>query len=158
MLETTVVIDTGVVLASRRLTAGCRLISRRRRLYPRRADSNPTARLDHPVINGARKTESFACVAVSVFQKLSGAENRVSFDTTRSISVFIQTSTGAPPFSCEIFATAPRTYLPQNTPSMTVGVRAIFWRGLDRFCPKNMGQRPKNECIIPKCSNFGHFI
>jgi len=20
-----------------------------------------------------------------------------------------------------------------------------FWRGLDRFCPKNMGQRPKNE-------------
>jgi len=27
----------------------------------------------------------------------------------------------------------------------TIGVRAIIWRGLDRFCPKNMGQRPKNE-------------
>jgi len=26
-----------------------------------------------------------------------------------------------------------------------IGVRAIFWRGLNRFCPKNMGQRPKNE-------------
>ena len=41
---------------------------------------------------------------------------------------------------------------------MFIGVRAIFWRGLDRFCPKNMGQRPKNECLIPKCSDFGHFI
>jgi len=28
---------------------------------------------------------------------------------------------------------------------VSIGVRAIFWRGLDRFCPKNMGQRPKNE-------------
>ena len=26
---------------------------------------------------------------------------------------------------------------------MPIGVRAIFWRGLDRFCPKNMGQCPK---------------
>ena len=26
-----------------------------------------------------------------------------------------------------------------------IGVRAIFGGGLDRFCPKNMGQRPKNE-------------
>jgi len=41
---------------------------------------------------------------------------------------------------------------------MFIGVRAIFRRGLDRFCPKNMGQRPKNECLIPKCSDFGHFI
>ena len=26
-----------------------------------------------------------------------------------------------------------------------IGVRANFGGGLDRFCPKNMGQRPKNE-------------
>jgi len=40
----------------------------------------------------------------------------------------------------------------------TIGVRAIFGEALDRFCPKNVGQRPKNECFIPKCSDFGHFI
>jgi len=40
----------------------------------------------------------------------------------------------------------------------SIGVRAIFGGGLDQFCPKNMGQRPKNECLIPKCSDFGHFV
>ena len=28
--------------------------------------------------------------------------------------------------------------------SLFIGVPAIFGGGLDRFCPKNMGQRPKN--------------
>jgi len=36
---------------------------------------------------------------------------------------------------------------PFSTPACPdcIGVRAIFGGGLDRFCPKNMGQRPKNE-------------
>jgi len=37
-----------------------------------------------------------------------------------------------------------RSFIYYSAP--TIGVRAIFGGGgLDRFCPKNMGQRPKNE-------------
>jgi len=35
--------------------------------------------------------------------------------------------------------------LKNHSPSVGIGVRAIFGGGLDRFCPENTGQRPKNE-------------
>ena len=41
------------------------------------------------------------------------------------------------------FLTSGTLHCIRNNRILTIGVRAIFWRGLDRFCPKNMGQRPK---------------